>query len=79
MLDFISQAGVFLFGASSAFLVTKNNKWGFVHGLISQFFLILTAQMNRQIGVFLLALIEAAVWSYGIYRIFLKAKKVNFS
>lgn len=77
MLEFISQAGILLFGTSSILLVAKNNKWGFVHGFISQFFFIFTAQQHRQMGIFFLSMIEILLWSYGIYCWFFKKQKVQ--
>ncbi len=77
MLEVVTQGGVFLFGTISLLLVAKNNKWGFVHGLISQFFFLITAQQHRQVGIFLLSFIEAFLWSYGIYRWFFKQKAQN--
>ncbi len=72
MIEHIAQVGIATFGSISLFLVAKNNRWGFVHGLISQFFFVISSFIDKQTGVLLLSLIEIIIWSYGIYRRFFR-------
>jgi nicotinamide riboside transporter PnuC len=74
MIDHLAQVGILAFGSTSLLMVARNNKWGFVHGLISQFFFIISSVINKQTGVFLLSFIEIFLWTYGIYNWFLKGK-----
>lgn len=74
-LDIISQIGVAVFGIIAVVLVAKKNKWGFVFGLASQPFWLLTSYLNRQWGVFLLSIIYAFSWGFGLYEWFFKEKK----
>lgn len=76
-LDLISQIGVAFFGIIAIILVARKNKWGFVFGLASQPFWILTAYVNKQWGIQLLNMIYIFTWSYGIYEWFFKDKKDN--
>jgi len=71
-LDALSQFGIMLFGISSIILVARKNKWGFVLGLISEPFWLITSYLNRQWGVFILAAIYAGTWAYGTYNWFRK-------
>lgn len=74
-IDLISQIGLSFFGILAIILVARKNKWGFVLGLASQPFWILTAYVNKQWGIQLLNVIYVFTWSYGIYEWFLKDKK----
>lgn len=74
-LDLISQIGVAFFGIIAIILVARKNKWGFVFGLASQPFWLLTSYLNKQWGVFLLSIIYVFSWAYGLYEWFLKDKK----
>lgn len=74
-LDTIAQIGVTIFGVSAIILVAKKNRWGFVLGLVSQPFWIVTSYLNRQWGVLLLSTIYIGSWAYGIYEWFFKNKK----
>lgn len=73
--DFIAQIGVTVFGVTAIILVSRNNRWGFVIGLISQPFWLLTSLLNKQWGVFILTLFYVFSWSYGIYQKFFKEEK----
>jgi len=75
MLDTIAQVGIALFGVASVLLVAKKNKWGFVLGLLSQPFWLLTSYLNNQWGVFFLSIIYTFSWVYGIYNWFYKESK----
>jgi len=75
-LDLISQIGIAVFGIAAIILVARKNKWGFVLGLASQPFWILTAYNNGQWGIQLLNVIYVFTWSYGIYGWFFKEKDV---
>jgi len=74
-LDLISQIGVAFFGIIAIILVAKKNKWGFVFGLASQPFWLLTSYLNKQWGVFLLSIIYVFSWAFGLYEWFFKDKK----
>ena len=71
-LDTIAQIGITIFGVSAIILVARKNKWGFVLGLISQPFWIMTSYLNKQWGVLLLSAFYVFSWSYGIYEWFYK-------
>ena len=74
MLDQISQVAITILGISAIFLIARKNKWGFVIGLLSQPFWLLTSYINKQWGVFLLSVIYVGMWAYGIYEWFYKKK-----
>jgi len=74
-LDSISQIGLSFFGIIAIILVARKNKWGFVFGLASQPFWLLTSYLNKQWGVFLLSIIYVFSWAYGLYEWFFKDKK----
>jgi len=74
MIDQVAQIGIVAFGTVSLFLVAQNNKWGFVHGLISQVFFIISSVLHGQAGVLLLSIMEIFLWTYGIYNFFLKKR-----
>ena len=71
----IAQIGVAIFGIIAIILVARKNKWGFVFGLASQPFWLLTSYLNKQWGIFLLSIIYVFSWAYGIYEWFFKIKK----
>ncbi len=71
-IDIISQFGIAIFGISSIILVARKNKWGFVLGLLSQPFFIITSYINKQWGIFILSLVYTISWIYGIYMWFFK-------
>ena len=75
MWDTIAQIGLAIFGISAIILIAKKNKWGFVLGLLSQPFWILTSIINKQWGVFILSVIYVGSWIFGIYNWFFKDKK----
>ncbi len=77
MWDTIAQIGLAIFGISAIILIAKKNKWGFVLGLLSQPFWILTSIINKQWGVFILSVIYVGSWIFGIYNWFFKDKKDN--
>ena len=72
MLDLICQIGITIFGIAAIFLIAKKNKWGFVLGLISQPFWLITSMVNHQWGVFLLSIVYMFNWIFGIYNWFYK-------
>jgi len=74
-LDLISQIGVAFFGIIAIVLVARKNKWGFVFGLASQPFWLLTSYLNKQWGVFFLSIIYVFSWAYGLYEWFFKNKE----
>jgi len=73
--DLISQIGVAIFGITAIILVSKKNKWGFVFGLASQPFWLITSYLNKQWGVFILTIVYTFTWMFGIYEWFLKNEK----
>ena len=77
MLDLIAQIGITIFGVTAVILVAKNNKWGFVVGLLSQPFYFITSFINNQWGLFFLSIIYSFSWLYGIYEWFFKNKKIH--
>lgn len=78
MWDTISQIGIFVFGTSAIFLVSKKNKWGFILGMISQPFWYVTAYMNDQWGIFFMNIAYTISWGIGIYEWWIKDnKKIN--
>lgn len=76
MLDIINQAAAFVFGAGAILLVARKNKWGFVLGLVSQPFWLMTSYLNEQWGIFFLSIVYAGIWIYGIYEWFWRNKKM---
>lgn len=76
-LDFISQIGVAVLGITAITLVAKKNRWGFVAGLASQPFWLLTSYLNKQWGVFILSVIYVFSWAFGIYEWFFKNDTKN--
>jgi hypothetical protein len=75
LLDYISQVGIFIFGATAVYLLTRKDKWtrwGHIAGWLSQPFFLYTAYVNGQIGVFLLAIFYWIQWTKGIYNYFYK-------
>ncbi len=74
-IDLICQFGVTIFGITAIILVARKNKWGFVSGLISQPFWLVTFYINKQWGAFFVGVIYTFTWAYGIYEWFYKDKK----
>ncbi len=74
-IDLVAQIGITIFGVSAIILVARKNKWGFVLGLISQPFWIITSLINKQWGVLLLSIVYVGSWGYGIYEWFYKKNK----
>ena len=74
-LDTIAQIGITILGVSAIILVAKKNKWGFVLGLASQPFWIITSYINKQWGVLLLSVVYVGSWAYGVYEWFFKKNK----
>jgi nicotinamide riboside transporter PnuC len=75
LIDTISQIGITIFGAFAIILVAKKNKWGFVLGLISQPFWLITSILNKQWGIFILTIVYIFSWAFGIYEWFFKKTK----
>jgi len=73
-LDAIAQIGITIFGVAAIILVAKKNKWGFVLGLASQPFWLLTSYLNKQWGVLFFSIVYVGSWTYGIYEWFFKNK-----
>ena len=79
MLDIISQIAITILSVSAIFLIAKKNKWGFVVGLISQPFWLITSTQHEQWGVFITSIIFTINWIYGIYNWFYKKTMKNIS
>ncbi len=79
MWDNISQIAITILGATAIVLVAKKNKWGFVAGLASQPFWLITSVINEQWGVFTVSIIFTGSWVLGIYEWFFKKKKIKES
>jgi len=79
MWDTISQIGIAIFGISAVILVAKKNKWGFVLGLLSQPFWLITSFINKQWGVFILSIIYVGSWAFGVYEWFFRKDKTKNS
>lgn len=75
LIDTIAQFGMVIFGFTAIVLVAKKNKWGFVFGLLSQPFFIITSVVNKQPGLFIVAILYTGSWVYGIYEWFYKDNK----
>jgi len=75
-MDFVNQIGITIFGLSAIILVAKKNKWGFVLGLLSQPFWLLTSYQNHQWGIFILSVVYCGTWILGIYEWFFKKEKL---
>lgn len=71
MLNGIAQLGIVFFGIVSLILITKNNRWGFIHGLLSEFFTIIASILNPQSGILVLSSVQALIWIYAIYKWFI--------
>ena len=74
-LDLMAQIGITVFGVSAIILVARKNKWGFVLGLVSQPFWLITSYLNKQWGVFFLSAVYVFSWGYGVYEWFYKKNK----
>lgn len=75
MWDIISQIAIVILGSSAIILVAKKNKWGFVLGLASQPFWLVTSFINEQWGVFFVSLIYFGSWALGVYEWFYKKEE----
>ena len=74
LIDLVAQVGITIFGVGAIVLVARRNRWGFVLGLISQPFWIITSLINKQWGVLLLSIVYVGSWCYGVYEWFYKKK-----
>jgi hypothetical protein len=78
----ISQVFIFILGASSIYLVGRNDKiskYGFIIGLMSQPFWLYSTSMDKNWGMFALCLVYTFSWINGIYNHFYKKQKVDHS
>lgn len=65
--DNVSQVLVAILGLLAINLVSADNKWGFVVGLISQPFWLITTYVHKQWPIFILSIGYAASWAIGVY------------
>jgi len=72
MLDKICQIAILVLTPAAILLISKKIKWGFVVGIISQPFWIVTSYFNKQWGVFIVSILYLFIWGYGIYEWFFK-------
>jgi nicotinamide riboside transporter PnuC len=77
MIDGLVQVGIVVFGVLSLVLIARKNPWGFVHGLIGEFLTIIYTVVNSQFAILALAMIQAFIWGYGIYKWFYLNDKTN--
>ncbi len=66
-LDIVSQVFITILGVGAILLVDRRNKWGFVLGLVSQPFWLVTSIIHDQWGVFLVTFAYIVGWGYGVY------------
>ncbi|MCA9359832.1 nicotinamide mononucleotide transporter [Candidatus Nomurabacteria bacterium] len=76
-IEVVAQFGISALGILAIVLVAKENRWGFVVGLMSQPFWLITSYNNEQWGVFVLCFFYLGSWSYGIYNNFYKTTKIK--
>ncbi len=74
-LDIIAQVGLTIFSITAIILVARKNRWGFVSGMISQPFWLITSYVNQQWGIFFTSIVFTFSWAYGIHEWFFKDKK----
>jgi nicotinamide riboside transporter PnuC len=74
-IDNVCQVFIVVLGLIAILLVARKNKWGFIFGLLSQPFWLITAYINNQWGVLLLSVGYTFSWIYGIYNWFIKDQK----
>lgn len=77
MPDKICQFAILLLTPSAILLISKKIKWGFVLGLISQPFWVITTYINKQWGVLIVSVIYLFIWGFGIYEWFYKNNAEN--
>jgi hypothetical protein len=79
MLETICQICIVLFGCSSIWLIGRKEKWkrwGYIIGIFSQPFWIITTIHNKQWGVLLLSIWYSYAWIQGIYNYWIKKDSV---
>ncbi|MFW6219639.1 MAG: hypothetical protein ACOC33_02220 [bacterium] len=75
MIEIILEIGLFLFGASAIWFISRKEKWkkwGYIFGAIGQPFWMITALNNNQWGIFMLSIFYFYSWSQGIWFYWLK-------
>jgi len=72
VLDIASQILINVFGITSIILVAKNNRWGFVLGLMAQPFWFVLSAINNQWGIFFVSIPYTLSWCFGVYERFFK-------
>ena len=77
--DLVCQVIIAIFGLLAIILVARNNRWGFVVGILQQPFWFFTSAVNEQWGIFLLSIAYLFSWTYGVYRNFWKQKEKGMS
>ncbi len=76
-IDLITQVAIFVLGVGAIVLIARKNKWGFVVGLCSQLFWLISAIRSEQWGVFAPSVVYLFTWIYGIYEWFYKEEKAK--
>lgn len=76
-LDIISQFTAAILGIIAIFLVARKNKWGLVVGLASQPFWFITTIYHQQWPLFILSIVYAGNWIYGIQNWFNTTNKYS--
>lgn len=75
MLNIILQSFIFLLGASSIWFIAQKkpwSRWGYIFGLASQPFWLISSLENKQYGIAILSLVYGYSWSIGIYNYWIK-------
>ncbi len=71
MLDTICQIWICVFGGIAIWLVGQKNierrKWGYIFGFLSQPAWLITTLLNKQWGIFVIALWYTYSWLQGVY------------
>ena len=72
MTETVCQTMIFILGPIAMILVGRKNKWGFVIGLCSAPFWLISTYQASQWGMFWNSVFYTWIWVYGIYNWFRK-------
>lgn len=82
-MDFFIQTMIVILSSSAIILVSLKNRWGFILGLASQPFWLVSTINDKQYGMVLVTVIYTFSWSFGIYKMwiipYLEKKNANFN
>ena len=74
-MELICQIIILFFGTLTIFLLAQKNKWqrwGYITGLIQEPFWVITSTVNKQWGIFVLAIVYSLCFMLGIYNHWMK-------